>query len=51
MGHNAKAGILAVPDPVRIDGKDELIEPPTIRDAALIPVHHHYVRPTGNRME
>jgi len=51
MGKTSKLGILANPDPVRIDAKDALIEPTTLKETALIEVRHHFVRPSGGRME
>ena len=51
LGRTVKQGILANPEPVRIDAKDVLVEPPTLRDWALIEVRHHFVRPPGDRME
>jgi hypothetical protein len=46
-----KASILAASEPVRIDAKDALIDPPTLRDTATVDVRHHFVRPSGGRME
>ena len=46
-----KTGILASPDPVRIDAKDALIDPPSLRDTAVVDVRHHFVRPSNGRME
>ncbi len=51
MGRSNKAAVLAAPEPVRIDAKDALIEPTTLRDSALVDVRHHFVRPSGGRME
>ena len=51
MGKTSKLGILANPDPVRIDAKDALIEPTTLKETALVEVRHHFVRPSGGRME
>jgi hypothetical protein len=51
LGKSVKQGIMANPDPVRIDAKDVLVEPPTLRDSALIEVRHHFVRPPGDRMD
>jgi len=51
LGRVAKNGVLAAPDPVRIDAKDVLIEPPTIKDTALVGVRHHFVRPPDQRLE
>jgi hypothetical protein len=46
-----KLGVFANPEPVRIDAKDVLVEPPTLKDTALVPVRHLFVRPSGARME
>jgi hypothetical protein len=46
-----KLGVFATPEPVRIDAKDVLVEPPTLKDTALVPVRHLFVRPSGARME
>jgi hypothetical protein len=51
MGRTTKAAVLAAPEPVRIDAKDALIEPASLRDSALVDVRHHFVRPSGGRME
>jgi hypothetical protein len=51
MGKVVKAGVFATADPVRIDARDALIEPPTLRDTAVVDVRHHFVRPSGGRME
>src|SRR4051812_12106178 len=51
LGKVNKAGILATPEPVRIDAKDALIDPPTLKDTAVVDVRHHFVRPSGGRME
>ncbi|CAN5747323.1 hypothetical protein BH11MYX3_BH11MYX3_48410 [soil metagenome] len=51
LGKVTKVGVLASPDPVRIDARDVLIDPPTLKDTALIDVRHHFVRPPGARME
>lgn len=46
-----KAGLFAQPEPVRIDAKDVLIDPPTIRDSAYVAVRHHFVRQPGARLD
>jgi hypothetical protein len=46
-----KTGIPANPEPVRIDSKDALVEPATLKDTAVVDVRHHFVRPSGDRME
>ncbi|MBV8761844.1 MAG: hypothetical protein JO257_31400, partial [Deltaproteobacteria bacterium] len=51
LGKVVKQGILAGPDPVRIDARDVLAEPTTLRDYATVPVRHHFVRPPGDRIE
>lgn len=51
FGRKTKAGILAQPEAVRIDARDVLIDPPTMKDTALVDVRHHFVRPPGARME
>jgi hypothetical protein len=51
LAKSTKTGIFATPDPVRIDAKDVLIDPPTLRDPAFVAVRHHFVRPPGDRME
>lgn len=51
MGKVVKTGVFASADPVRIDAKDALIEPTTLRDTAVVEVRHHFVRPSSGRME
>jgi hypothetical protein len=51
MGKTVKSGVLAAADPVRIDARDALIDPPTLRDTAMVDVRHHFVRPSAGRME
>lgn len=51
LGKVVKNGMLATPDPIRIDARDVLIEPTTIRESALVGVRHHFVRPPGERLE
>jgi hypothetical protein len=46
-----KTGVLANPDPVRLDARDVLVDPSTLKDAAFVAVRHHFVRPPGARME
>ena len=46
-----KQGMLATPEPVRIDARDVLLDPPTIREPALVDLRHHFVRPPGERLE
>ncbi|MEO8700219.1 MAG: hypothetical protein ABI867_09250 [Kofleriaceae bacterium] len=51
LGKSVKTGMLAEPQPVRIDAKDVLVEPPTLRDSALVPIRQHYVRTPGARLD
>jgi len=51
LGRVVKTGILAAPEPVRIDAKDVLIDPATLRDSAMVNVRHHFVRTPGERMD
>jgi hypothetical protein len=51
LGRANKAGVLANPEPVRIDARDALIDPPTLKDTAVVDVRHHFVRPSGGRMD
>jgi len=51
LGKVTKAGVLANPEPVRFDARDALIEPATLKDTAVVDVRHHFVRPSGGRME
>jgi len=51
LGAVKKSGLFASPEPVRIDAKDVLIDPPTIKETAYVAVRHHFVRPPGSRME
>ncbi|MBA3817289.1 MAG: hypothetical protein H0X17_00215 [Deltaproteobacteria bacterium] len=46
-----KTPMFATPGPVRIDVKDLMIEPPTLRDSAVVDVRHHYLRPRDERLE
>ena len=50
MGRVIKKGIFAPPEPVRVEAKDVLIEPETLRDTALTEVRQHFERPP-ERME
>ncbi|MEO8843028.1 MAG: hypothetical protein ABI591_12625 [Kofleriaceae bacterium] len=50
LGHVTKQAVLATPEPVRIDAREVLIDPTTLRDTAFVAVRHHYVRPSGARM-
>jgi hypothetical protein len=51
LNRKVKNGVLAAPEPVRIDARDVLIEPPTIRESALVGLRHHFVRAPGERLE
>ncbi len=51
LGKVVKTGILANPEPVRIDARDVMIDPATLKDSALIDLHHHFIRPNGDRLE
>jgi hypothetical protein len=51
FGRKTKAGILAQPEAVRIDARDVLIEPPSMKDTALVDVRHLFVRAPGSRMD
>jgi hypothetical protein len=51
LGKVVKSGMLANPDPVRIDAKDVMLDPPTMKDTALVDIRHHFVRPPGARLE
>jgi hypothetical protein len=51
LGKVVKNGVLANPEPVRIDARDVLIDPPTIREPALVGLRHHFVRAPGERLE
>ena len=51
LGKVVKTGMLANPEPVRIDAKDVLIDPVTLRDSALVNVRHHFVRTPGARLD
>ncbi|MBA2542000.1 MAG: hypothetical protein H0V17_20335 [Deltaproteobacteria bacterium] len=50
LAKTVKAGVFAAPEPVRLDAKDVLLEPATLRDPGVIDVRHHFVRTPG-RME
>jgi hypothetical protein len=46
-----KLGVFATPEPARLDAKDVLVDPPTLKDSAFISPRVHFVRPPGARME
>ncbi|MCX5744768.1 MAG: hypothetical protein NT062_19950 [Proteobacteria bacterium] len=50
FARTSKAGVLANPEPVRLDARDVLLEPPTLRDTAVVELRHHFIR-AGERME
>jgi hypothetical protein len=53
LGKLTKAAMFASPDsgaPVRLDAKDVLIDPPTLKDFALPEMRHYLLHP-GDRME
>ncbi len=49
--HVSKVGVFATPEPVRIDAKDVLLDPPTLKDTGTVSARVHFVRPPGARME
>jgi hypothetical protein len=51
LGRNPKLPILVSPEPVRMDSRDVLVDPPTLREAASINIRHHFVRSPGARMD
>jgi hypothetical protein len=51
LGRNVKVPILANPEPVRMDSRDVLVDPPTLKDAATIGVRQHFVRSANARMD
>jgi hypothetical protein len=51
LGPVKKAGVFANPEPVRIDAKDVLVDPTTIKDPGFVAIRHHFVRPPDARME
>jgi hypothetical protein len=51
LGKVSKQGILVQPELVRIDAKDVLSEPSTLKDTASADVRHHFLRSPGARME
>lgn len=51
LQRSVKTGVFAAPEPVRIDARDVLIDPPTLKDPAMVPVRVHFVRPPGARMD
>lgn len=51
LGKVTKSGALVAPELVRIDAKDVLSEPATLKDTAAADVRHHFLRSPGARME
>jgi hypothetical protein len=51
LGRVTKQGVLVAPELVRIDAKDVLSEPATLKDTAMADVRHHFLRSPGARME
>lgn len=51
LGKVTKSGVLVAPELVRIDAKDVLSEPATLKDTAAADVRHHFLRSPGARME
>jgi hypothetical protein len=51
LGKVMKSGVLVAPELVRIDAKDVLAEPSTLKDTAAADVRHHFLRSPGARME
>lgn len=48
---STKQPLLATPEAVKLDAKDVLLDLPSLRDSGLVPVRHHFVRPSGARLE
>jgi hypothetical protein len=46
-----KTGVFAAPEPVRIDGGEVLVEPPTLRDPGFASLRHHFVHAARERMD
>ena len=46
-----KAGIFATPEAGRIDAKDVLIDPVSLKDPAYVAVRHHFMRPPTGRLD
>ncbi|MGE0395835.1 MAG: hypothetical protein AB7T06_03830 [Kofleriaceae bacterium] len=51
LGRVTKQGVLVAPELVRIDAKDVLSEPATLKDTASADVRHLFLRTPGARME
>ena len=50
MGRSSKRGVFAIPEPVRFDGRDVLVVPPSLDEPATTGVLQHFVTPP-DRME
>ncbi|HEY5925095.1 MAG TPA: hypothetical protein VIV11_25610 [Kofleriaceae bacterium] len=46
-----KAGVFASPEAARLDSKDVLIDPVSLKDPAYVAVRHHFLRTPGARMD
>jgi hypothetical protein len=46
-----KTGMFATPEPARLDAKDVLVDPTSLKDSAFVAVRHHFVRAPSGRME
>ena len=46
-----KTGVFAPAEAARLDAKDVLIDPPTLREAQFVAVRHHFVRAPNARLE
>ena len=46
-----KTGVFATPEPARLDAKDVLVDPPTLKESAFVAVRHHFIRPPNARMD
>jgi hypothetical protein len=46
-----KTGIFATPEPVRLDAREILLDPPTLKDTAQVDLRHLFVRSPDARME
>jgi hypothetical protein len=51
LARTVKTGVLATPEPVRVDARDVLVDPTTLRDSATVAVRHHFIKPAGDRMQ
>jgi hypothetical protein len=46
-----KAGMFATPELSRLEAKDVMIDPPSLKEPAYVAVRHHFVRLPNQRME